>query len=47
MLSFSRKLLSESGQEGLDTFLAKHHAPDEDAREAIVQFLLNPSGVSN
>lgn len=47
MLSFSRKLLIESGQEGLDLFLAKHHAPDEDAREAIVHFLLNPSGASN
>ena len=47
MLSFSRKLLNEAGPEGLDVFLAHHHAPDADARDAIVQFLLNPSGASN
>lgn len=47
MLSFSRKLLSEAGREGLDAFLAQHHAPDDDARDAIVQFLLDPSGASD
>lgn len=47
MLSFSHKLLAEAGQQGLDDFLRIHHAPDKEARDAIVQFFLNPSGSSN
>ena len=47
MLSLSRRLLDTSGPEALDVFLARHHAPDEEARDAIVRFLSNPIGTSN
>ena len=47
MLSFSLRLLNAAGPEALDVFLAQHHAPDEEARDAIVQFLSNPIGASN
>ena len=47
MLSLSRRLLDETGLKALDVFLARHHAPDKEARDAIVQFLSNPFGVSN
>lgn len=38
-LGFSAKLLAEEGGEALDEFLVEHHAPDEEARQAIVQYL--------
>ena len=47
MLSLSRTLLDAAGPEALDVFLARHHAPDEEARDAIVQFFSNPFGASN
>lgn len=47
MLSLSRRLLNAAGPESLDVFLARHHAPDEEARDAIVQFLSKPYGASN
>lgn len=47
MLAFSRKKLDAGGAEGLDDFLAAHHAPDDEARAAIVKFLVNPMGGAN
>lgn len=40
MLSFSRNLLFEGGPGALDAFLERHHAPDKEARDAIVRFLV-------
>lgn len=42
MLGFSRRMLDKGGTQALDAFLATHHAPDTEAREAIVQFLSQP-----
>lgn len=39
MLGFSQRMLDAGGPEALDIFLAGHHAPDAEARRAIVQFL--------
>lgn len=41
-LAFSRKKLDAEGPNGLDAFLSGHHAPDDEARAAIVKFLLPP-----
>lgn len=41
-LAFSRKKLDAGGPEELDAFLSGHHAPDDEARAAIVKFLLQP-----
>ncbi len=38
MMGFSRRMVDEGGPEALDTFLVTHHAPDEDARRALVEF---------
>ena len=37
--AFSRRVLEVGGTEALDDFLATHHAPDAEAREAIVRYL--------
>lgn len=42
MLAFSRKTLDTGGPPALDAFLAKHHAPDAEVREAIVRYLSQP-----
>lgn len=42
MLGFSRRMLQAGGPAALDEFLATHHAPDREAREAIVDFLSQP-----
>ena len=46
MLGFSRRMLDAGGSAALDAFLARHHAPDAEARAAIVDFLANPVGGS-
>lgn len=38
-LGFSARLLADAGGDGLDLFLAEHHAPDAEARQAIVDYL--------
>jgi hypothetical protein len=47
MLAFSRRMLDRGGMDALDAFLAGHHAPDAEARAAIVDFLASPVAVSD
>ena len=42
VLVFSQRMLEQKGSNALDGFLAKHHAPDAQARAAIVEFLSRP-----
>jgi hypothetical protein len=42
MLAFSQRKLDAGGPQALDTFLSGHHAPDAEARAAIVKFLSHP-----
>ena len=44
MLAFSRRILDAGGPAALDTLLARHHAPDAEARAAIVQYLSQSLG---
>jgi len=47
MLAFSRRMVESGGMEALDAFLFTHHAPDADARAAIVRFLADPLGAAD
>ena len=47
MLGFSQRNLDAGGPKALDTFLSGHHAPDAEARAAIVKFLSHPMGDPN
>ena len=47
MLAFSRRMVESGGMEALDAFLASHHAPDAEARAAIVRFLADPLGTAD
>lgn len=46
MLGFSRRMLDRDGPAALDRFLVTHHAPDNAARKAIIEFLAHPGGES-
>ena len=45
--AFSQRLLDSDGTQALDAYFATHHAPDAEAREAIVRFLSERSEVSD
>ena len=44
MLGFSHRILDAGGPDALDSFLTGHHAPDTEARGAIVLFLSRSHG---
>ena len=45
--TLSQRKLAEEGLEALDLFLSSHHAPDAEARQAIVRFLASKADLSN
>lgn len=47
LIVLAQRKLSEDGPEEVKAFLVGHHAPDDEAREAIFRFLLNAPDATN